>query len=69
MAEGDYGALLLVDEALDDPLHRWLKGSRIKEALEGLSWAPEVWVDLLTDCAPWRIFDAYIYLYVRYNYV
>lgn len=36
--------------SLEDPLHRLLKGSQLAESLEGLSWAPEVWVDLLTDC-------------------
>ena len=39
--------------SLEDPLHEVLKGSQLAESLEGLSWAPEVWVDLLTDCAAW----------------
>eukprot|EP00438_Fugacium_kawagutii_P004536 Skav222278 [mRNA] locus=scaffold807:114425:115044:- [translate_table: standard] len=56
-AEGDAKAAAVkttvgVDtvDALDDPLHRLLKRSQLSDSLEGLSWAPEVWVDLLTDC-------------------
>lgn len=54
-AEGDAKAAAVETgtvgvDALDDPLHRLLKRSQLSDSLEGLSWAPEVWVDLLTDC-------------------
>ncbi|CAK9084487.1 unnamed protein product [Durusdinium trenchii] len=51
-AEGDVATTIREPSsvALDDPLHRLLKRSKLAESLEGLSWAPEVWVDLLTDC-------------------
>ena len=46
--------------SLEDPLHQLLKGSQLAESLEGLSWAPEVWVDLLTDCATWIHFGLFL---------
>lgn len=48
MAEGDYGTVLLVDVALDDPMHRWLKGSRMAESLEG-SLKQNLFVSLLIE--------------------
>lgn len=59
-AEGDAKAAAVETtivgfDALDDPLHRLLKRSQLSDSLEGLSWAPEVWVDLLTDCVTWCV--------------
>eukprot|EP00931_Biecheleriopsis_adriatica_P075527 TRINITY_DN49374_c0_g1_i1.p1 TRINITY_DN49374_c0_g1~~TRINITY_DN49374_c0_g1_i1.p1 ORF type:complete len:476 (+),score=52.77 TRINITY_DN49374_c0_g1_i1:28-1455(+) len=39
----------LEDTALDDPLHRLLKPSRLAESLEGLSWPPSILVDLMSN--------------------
>jgi len=37
-------------DALEDPVHRLLKASKLADSLEGLSWSPEIWVDLMADC-------------------
>ncbi|CAE7416091.1 unnamed protein product [Symbiodinium natans] len=36
--------------ALEDPVHGLLKSSKLARSLEGLSWSPEIWVDLMADC-------------------
>ena len=36
--------------ALEDPVHELLKASRLANSLEGLSWSPEIWVDIMADC-------------------
>ncbi|CAJ1450635.1 unnamed protein product [Effrenium voratum] len=52
-AEGDSGyrsGLKRIEHsALADVGHDLLKSSQLAESLEGISWAPEIWVDLLTD--------------------
>ena len=44
------GMVPIEAEALEDPVHRLLKASRLADSLEGLSWSPEIWVDLMADC-------------------
>ena len=50
-AAGHEGAFAAIEsEALEDPVHRLLKASKLASSLEGLSWSPEIWVDLMADC-------------------